>query len=195
MTAAPDSSPTGFELSPGDTNQNPQGLGLWKLIAEDWHTHGRRITAHGFWALAIHRFGNWRMSIRTKPLRAPFTLIYRFLFAFSEWVIGIHLPYTTRVGRRVRIEHFAGIFLVAREIGDDCVLRQHTTLGALDDARIGQYPILGKHVEVGCGVAILGPVRIGDHASIGANAVVVRDIPAHAVAVGVPARVIKHKQP
>ncbi|QDU72981.1 serine O-acetyltransferase [Mucisphaera calidilacus] len=183
-----------FALDPGDRNTNPEGMGLFALLAEDLRAHHRRLFCHGFWALAIHRFGNWRMGFRWRVVRAPLTLVYRFLFVVSEWVLGVHLPYTTRVGRRVRIEHFGGLILVARSIGDDTVIRQNTTFGALDDARVGQYPVIGSRVEIGCGVAILGPVRVGDDAVIGANAVVVRDVEAGAVVGGVPARVIRRRE-
>ena len=86
-------------LPRGDRNENPAGIGLWALLAEDLRTHEGNLFEQGFWAVAVHRFGNWRMGIRWKLLRAPFTLWYRFLFCCVEWMCGITLPYTTRLGR------------------------------------------------------------------------------------------------
>ena len=105
--------------------------------------------------------------------------------------VRIELPYSATVGRRVVIEHQGGIVVHGHcVIGDDCVLRQGVTLGNKTMDRPYDAPKLGSKVNVGAGAKILGAVTIGDGAQIGANAVVVKDVPAGAMAVGVPARVI-----
>lgn len=181
----------------GDRNENPPGIGFWALVREDFRTHESFPFEQGFWALAVHRFGNWRMGVRWKLLRAPLTLLYRFLYRWVEWTCGISLPYTTIVGRRVRIWHHSGMILMARSIGDDVHLRQNTTFGV---ARRGaefdnEIPIIEDRVDVGCGVCILGHVRVGHDSAIGANSVVLHDVPPHSVAVGAPAKVIKTLKP
>ena len=98
-------------LPKGDTNQNPPGIGLWALLREDLRTHDGKLFEQGFWAVAVHRFGNWRMGVRPRLLRAPLTLLYRAMNKWVEWTCGISLPYTTKLGRRVRIWHFGGMFL------------------------------------------------------------------------------------
>ena len=105
-----------------------------------------------------------------------------------RWMSGIELPYTVKVGRRVILEHFGGMILVAQSIGDDVTIRQNTTFGIarLDD-RAGR-PVIGNGVELGCGVVILGRVVVGEDAVVGANAVVVKSVPPLAVVGGVPAR-------
>ena len=113
----------------GETNGNPVGISLFQLIAEDYRTHDRELFSQGFWAIALCRFGNWRMDIHPRIIRLPFSLIYKVLFKIVEWTCGISLNYTTRVGRRVRIWHHSGMILGARRIGDDCHLRQNTTIG------------------------------------------------------------------
>ena len=166
-------------------------LPLVAQLVEDWQAHDRDLTRPGFQALAVHRFGNWRMAIGPKALRAPFSVLYRFLYRSVRNLYGIELPYTAQVGRRVVIEHQSGIVIHGHaEIGDDCIIRQDVTLGNRRSDRPLDAPRLGKGVSVGAGAKVLGAIRIGDGAQIGANAVVFRDVPAGAVAVGIPARVV-----
>ena len=180
----------------GEYNVNPVGMSLWELIKEDFNTHERDLFSQGFWAIALHRYGNWRMDVRPRILRLPFSLLYRVLQKCVEWTCGISLLYTVRVGRRVHIWHHSGMILGARSIGDDCHIRQNTTFGV---ARLGDpvthRPVIGDRVEIGVGAVIVGPITIGSDSVIGANAVVLQDIPPYSVAVGVPAKVVKSLQP
>lgn len=165
---------------------------MLKIIEEDYHSHGRDWTKPGFRAVAVHRFGVWRMSIRSKALRAPFSLLYRHAFRRCRNIYGIELPYSVELGRRVVIEHQGGIVIHGNcSIGDDTIIRQNCTLGIrrLDDPQ--GAPSIGQNVSIGAGAAILGPVTIGNGSSIGANAVVLDDVPAGSVALGVPARIAK----
>lgn len=187
------SDPALFEPNPGTGNSNPAGIGLRALIAEDLRTHYGDWLAQGFWALFWHRFGNWRMG-RTKILRVPLTVIYRFGYKCCQWFCGIDLPYTVRVGRRVRIEHFGGMILVAQSIGDDVVIRQNTTFGISRLDALQDRPVIGNGAEIGTGAAILGRIHVGAGAVVGANSVVVRDVPAGAVVAGVPAKLIRMKE-
>lgn len=174
----------------GLTNANPAGISLSALIAEDYATHGRDPFSQGFWALFWHRFGNWRMGIRNRALRLPLTALYRSGEKLTQWMGGIFLPYTVRLGRRVRIDHFGGMILVAESIGDDVVIRQNTTFGIARPDSPHDRPRIGNRVDIGAGAVIIGAISIGDGAVIGANAVVTRDVPAGAVMAGVPARQI-----
>ena len=174
----------------GECNMNPPGLGLFALLREDLRTHDGQIFEQGFWAVAVHRFGNWRMGL-PKLLRIPCTLLYRFLFRWVQWTCGITLPYTVKLGRRVRIWHHGGMVLHARSIGDDVHIRQNTTFGIARRERLHELPTIEDRVDIGCGVAILGNVTVGHDSVIGANAVVLQDIPPRSLAVGVPAKVVK----
>jgi serine O-acetyltransferase len=187
MTDPRSAHPERFVKNPGATNENPRGIGFWSLVAEDWRTHGADPLSQGFWTLFWHRFGNWRMSVRPKLLRAPLSMIYRVMEKLCQWT-GIQLPYTVRVGRRVRLEHFGGMILVAQTIGDDVIIRQNTTFGIASLAADQDRPVIGNRVQIGAGAVLLGPIHVGDDAVIGANAVVIRDVPAGAVVGGVPAR-------
>lgn len=167
-------------------------LSLVSQIVEDWEAHDRDFTRPGFQAMAVYRFGNWRMGIGPKVLRAPFSVVYRALFRTVRNLYGIELPYSARVGRRVIIEHQSGIVIHGdAEIGDDCIIRQDVTIGNRRSTRPLDAPRLGNRVSVGAGAKLLGAIHVGDGAQIGANAVVFEDVPAGAVAVGVPARVVQ----
>ncbi len=167
---------------------------LWEQIKEDWIAHKKDWTKPGFRAVAVHRFGVWRMKIEPKLLRAPFSVIYRFLYRYIRNIYGIDLPYTVQLGRRVIIEHQSCIIIHGHSvIGDDCIIRQGVTLGNRYINTPFDAPKLGKRVNVGAGVKILGKVMIGDDVNIGANAVVLSDIETGQTAVGIPAKIIKPK--
>jgi serine O-acetyltransferase len=172
----------------GDHNENPRGIGLLALLAEDFRTHDRDFLEPGFWAVAIHRFGTARMGVRFKLLRAPLTVFYRLFYRAMIWLWGIDLPYTTRLGRRVRIWHHGGIWLGARSIGNDVHIRHNTTFGLLSRNHPDGKPIIGDRVDVGVGTCILGAVTVGDDCVIGPNSVVIRDMLPGSVVMGVPAR-------
>ena len=192
LSEADDADP--FRRNPGTQNGNPTGIGFWALVAEDFHTNDRDWLSQGFWTLFWHRFGNWRMSVRPKLLRAPLSLLYRLMFKLCEWVCGMMLPYTVRVGRRVRLDHFGGMILVAQQIGDDVIIRQNTTFGIAGLDALHDRPVIGNRVEIGAGAVIAGPIQVGDDAIIGANAVVTRDVPPGAIVGGVPAKLIRMRE-
>ena len=164
---------------------------IMDLLREDWRTYERDIARQGFWVMCVYRFGQWRYTIRNDLLRKPFSFIYKCLRVFSQILTGIELPCEATIGRRLRIEHF-GCIVVSGDavIGDDVVIRQGVTIGLKRTSEPGS-PRIGNRVDIGAGAKILGPVTIGDDAVIGANAVVLRDVPAGAMAVGVPA-VVKY---
>ncbi|NEP50460.1 MAG: serine acetyltransferase [Moorea sp. SIO3C2] len=180
------------DLTANSTQPKTDNLGLWQQIKEDWKAHGCDWTKPGFRAVAVQRFGVWRMKIEPKLLRAPFSILYRALYRKVRNTYGIELPYTVKLGRRVIIEHQSGIVIHGDcTIGDDSILRQGVTLGNRYLDRPLDAPILGKRVNVGAGAKIFGKVTIGNGANIGANAVVLSDVPAGATVVGIPAKVIK----
>lgn len=165
--------------------------GLWQQVREDWEAHGRDWTKPGFRAVAIHRFGVWRMGIGAKWLRAPFSVVYRMLYRRVRNGYSIDLPYSVRLGRRVLVEHCGAIVIHgSASLGDDCIIRQGVTLGNRYMDRPFDAPQLGARVNVGAGAKILGRVMIGDDVQIGANAVVLHDVPDGATVAGIPARIV-----
>lgn len=191
----PDTCPTASpEALHASGRTPPLPLPLLQILREDYRSHGCDWTKPGFRAVAIHRFGVWRMQIRSRFLRAPFSFLYKVLFRRCRNRYGIELPFTVQLGRRVIVEHQSGIVVHGcSRIGDDCILRQGVTLGNRNLERPLEAPTLGARVNVGAGAKILGAVTIGDDAVIGANAVVLIDVPPGALAAGVPARLVPTK--
>ncbi len=180
-------------LKGGQVSSAPQTvtLGFWQILKEDWDAHERDWTRPGFRAVAVHRFGVWRMTIQPKLLRAPLSILYRALYRKIRNVYGIDLPFTVKLGRRVIIEHQGAIVIHGYCcIGDDSIIRQGVTLGNRYLDRPFEAPKLGDRVNVGAGAKILGAVAIGSDVNIGANAVVLSDIPPGTTAVGIPAKII-----
>jgi len=177
-------------INDGSTNMNPAGICFWDLVREDFRTHDSDFFSQGFWMLFIHRFGNWRMSVRTKLLRAPLTLIYRFFNKMTQFWFGMKLDYVVIVGRRVKLEHFGGMILGARSIGNDVVIRQNTTFGISSPEDLRAKPIICDGVDLGAGVVIVGNVTIGENAIVGPNSTVLGDVPPNTIVLGVPAQVI-----
>lgn len=133
------------------------------------------------------------MSVGPKPLRIPLTIVYRIMSKLGEWFGGILLPYTVIVGRRVTLEHFGGMILVANRIGDDVIIRQNTTFGVANLDDLQGRPDIGNRVQIGAGSVIVGRIEIGDDVVIGANSVVAKSLPSGVVAAGAPARILRSK--
>lgn len=167
---------------------------MFEMIRADLRAHGGDWAAQGFWALLVYRFGRWRYRIRPAVLRKPFSLLYKILFKFVQILTGIELPCEAEIGRNFVIDHFGGIVISGfAKFGDDCRIRNGVVVGLAhrDDPCA---PVIGNNVDIGSGAKLLGRIRIGNDVVVGANAVVVTDIPDGMVAVGVPARYFERKR-
>jgi serine O-acetyltransferase len=159
-------------------------------IREDFRAHGSDLARHGFWAMVFYRYGRWRYTIRWRPVRLPFSFLYKFFKPFVETLTGIELPCEVLLGRRFVIEHFGGIIVSGDAVfGEDCIIRNGVTVGLRHTQQRGS-PTIGDRVDIGAGAKLLGPIRIGDDVAIGANAVVITDVPSNSIAVGIPARIL-----
>lgn len=167
---------------------------MFKMIKEDIKTVFKRDPAArntleviccypGLHALWLHRFAHWFYK-RGETTSA------RVISHMSRYVTGVEIHPGAEIGRRFFIDHGMGIVIgETTEIGDDVLLYQGVVLGGTSSEKKKRHPTLGHGVVVGTGVTILGAVKIGDGARIGAGSVVITDIPANATAVGVPARI------
>lgn len=141
-------------------------------------------TYPGFHAMVIHRLANrlWRMQWKW---------LARFTSHIGRWLTGIEIHPGATIGRRVFIDHGMGVVVgETAEIRDDCTLYHGVTLGGTSWNKGKRHPTLMPGVVVGAGAKILGPITIGANARVGSNAVVVRDVPDNATAVGIPARIL-----
>lgn len=134
---------------------------------------------HAIWA---HRVSHalWRRRLR---------LVARAVSQVSRWLTGIEIHPGAVIGRRFFIDHGMGVVIgETAEVGDDVMLYHGVTLGGRTRDAGKRHPTLGDGVAVGAGAKILGPISIGSHSVVGANAVVTRDAPADSILVGVPAK-------
>ena len=142
----------------------------------------------GFHALLIHRLAHafWRVKLRW---------LARFTSHCSRFLTGIEIHPGAKIGRRAFIDHGMGVVIgETAELGDDCTLYHGVTLGGTTWNKGKRHPTLGRGVVIGAGAKVLGPISVGDGARIGSNAVVVKDVPPGATAVGIPARIILDEQ-
>jgi serine O-acetyltransferase len=167
---------------------------MFASLREDWATYERDPFRQGLWVMIVYRFGRWRYGLRSPIVRVPMSFLYKLARTAMHILTGIDLPCEAKVGRRLRIDHFGGIVVSGDAVlGDDVILRHGVTIGLKNTNERGA-PVIGNRVDIGAGAKILGPIRIGDGAVIGANAVVVHDVPAGAVAVGIPARILPRQR-
>jgi len=139
-------------------------------------THWEILTTYpGVHALLMHRVSHWLWQQR-------FFWLARFSSHIARWLTGIEIHPGASIGHRVIGE--------TAVIGDDCTLYHGVTLGGTSWNKGKRHPTLENGVVIGAGAKVLGPITIGAGAKIGSNAVVVKDVPANATAIGIPARIL-----
>jgi serine O-acetyltransferase len=142
-------------------------------------------TYPGLHAVLLHRLANalWRRRIKWPA---------RVLSNVARLLTGIEIHPGAELGRRFFIDHGMGVVIgETAVVGDDCTLYHGVTLGGTTWQKGKRHPTLGRDVVVGAGAKVLGPIRIGDGARIGSNAVVVKEVPPGGTVIGVPGRVIE----
>ena len=146
------------------------------------------LTYPGLHALGLHRIASWLYS---RNFRLPARLVSH----LGRFLTGVEIHPGATIGRRFFIDHGMGVVIgETAVIGDDVTMYQAVTLGGTGKQSGKRHPTLGNRVIVGVGAKILGDVRIGDGAKIGGGSVVLKDVPAYATAVGVPARTVLASQ-
>lgn len=137
---------------------------------------------HAIWAhLIAHRFYRWRWYTTA-----------RIISQISRFMTGIEIHPGARIGQRLFIDHGMGVVIGETcEIGDDVVIYQGVTLGGTGKEKGKRHPTIGNNVVIASGSKVLGSFTIGDNSSIGANSVVLREVPPNCTVVGIPGRVVK----
>ena len=142
----------------------------------------------GFHALLAHRLshGLWMHG---------FKWLARWVAHLARWLTGIEIHPGARIGRRFFIDHGMGVVIgETAEIGDDCTVYHGVTLGGTTWNKGKRHPTLKNGVVIGAGAKVLGPIIIGAQAKIGSNAVVIKDVPDQATAIGIPARIVESQE-
>ncbi len=158
--------------------RDPAARNVWEVIT----------CYPGFHALLMHRFahGLWR---------AKLFWLGRLVSHIARWLTGIEIHPGATIGRRFFIDHGMGVVIgETAEIGDDVTLYHGVTLGGTSWKEGKRHPTLDNGVVVGAGAKILGPITVGARAKVGCNAVVVKDVPEGATAVGIPARILDQEK-
>ena len=173
-------------------------LGFFAQWYEDVHcVFGRDPAAHsvmeilltysGVHAVLLHRIShrlwkaNWRLSARV-------------LSAFAKWMTSVEIHPGATIGRRLFIDHALGVVIgETAEIGNDVTLYHGVTLGGTTWNKEKRHPTLGNNVLIGSGAKILGAITLGNNVRVGANSVVVKDVPHCCTVVGIPGRIIQSK--
>ena len=172
----------------------PSGAGFRERLREDLDTAARRDPAARSRAELVLAYPGlhaiWAHRLAHRMWGAGFHLAARVLSHVNRSVTGIEIHPGATIGRRFFIDHGMGVVIgETAEVGDDVMLYHGVTLGGRSMAKTKRHPTVGDDVVIGAGARVLGPVVIGAGAQVGANSVVVHDVPAGAVVVGVPGRV------
>jgi serine O-acetyltransferase len=139
----------------------------------------------GVHAIIDHRIAHWLY-------RHKLRFLARLVSQWSRFWTGIEIHPGAKIGRRLVIDHGMGIVIgETAEIGDDCLLYHGVTLGGTGKDQGKRHPTIGNNVMISSGAKVLGPFKVGDNARIAANAVVLREVPESATAVGIPAQIVK----
>ncbi|OKL49344.1 serine O-acetyltransferase [Boudabousia marimammalium] len=121
-------------------------------------------------------------------------LLARMVSHVTRTITLVDIHPAAELGRRLFIDHATGVVIgETAVVGEDCVIFHGVTLGGVSMSKGKRHPTVGNRVLIGAGAKVLGPIRIGDDAKVGANAVVVKEVPEGAAVVGVPARIVKLK--
>lgn len=165
---------------------------IWNMILEDTRAvREKDPAAQGFLEVALTYPGLhaiWGHRLAHELWNRRHRLSARLVQEFTRLVTGVDIHPAAKMGRRIVIDHATGIVIgETAEVGDDVLIYHGVTLGGVTLNSGKRHPTIGNRVVIGAGAKVLGPIRIGDDAKIGANAVVVRDVAKNCVAIGVPA--------
>ena len=149
------------------------------------------IFEQGIWAIAVYRFGRWVRQVRIPVVSFLLRLIAFLLFKNIEVFTGISIPASAQIGKGFYIGHFGSIILHSdAKMGENCSVGPGVLIGTRGLGSKG-VPVIGDYVYIGVGAKLLGGIKIGNNVKVGANAVVLEDVPDGATVVGIPARILR----
>ncbi|STP11783.1 serine acetyltransferase [Helicobacter cinaedi] len=172
-----------------------QKVSLWRVIKEDFCIVRQKDPAINS---GIELFFNYpglialvHYRIAHRLHRAGFKVVARIIMGLTGFITNVDIHPAAQIGRRVFIDHAIGVVIgETAEVGNDVMIYQGVTLGGTSLDKVKRHPTIEDGVVIGAGAKILGNIRVGENAKIGANSVVIKDVPKDCTAVGIPARVI-----
>jgi len=176
---------------------------MFNKIREDFKRHESKILYPPLWAICNYRFGKWASNIKFRPIRwlaSKFYGLNLFIILISS---GIELNRETKIGKKLHLIHSGNIKIAPNAvIGDHCGIMHDVTIGTNCVPGVNSFlqhrcgaPIIGNNVFIGVGAKVLGEITIGDNSTIAANSLVTRNVPANCIAIGVPAKILKRREP
>jgi len=171
-------------------------MSLWGQIKEDFRIVLEKDPAisskfelffnyPGLWAIFWYRIAH-------KLYLSNFKTLSRVIMGLSQMLTNIDIHPASKIGRRVFIDHGIGVVIgETAVVGDDVTIYQGVTLGGVNLAKGKRHPTIEKGVVIGSGAKVLGNITVGENSKVGANSVVIKNVPPDSTAVGIPARVIK----
>lgn len=146
----------------------------------------------GFQAILAHRVFHYLWNLNLGILNHPKQILIRYGTYIIRILTAIEIHPAAKIGKNFFIDHGHGVVIgETTEIGDNVTVYQGVTLGGVSIRREKRHPTLGSNIIVGAGAKILGNISIGDYVQIGANSVVLRDVPSNSTVVGIPGRIVK----
>ncbi len=146
----------------------------------------------GFQAVLAHRVFHVLWKLNLGILNHPKTILIRFMAHLVKILTAIEIHPAATIGKNFFIDHGTGVVIgETTEIGDNVTLYQGVTLGGVSIQKAKRHPTLGSNIVIGAGAKVLGNIVIGDYVQVGANAVVLKDVPSNSTVVGIPGRIIK----
>ena len=143
------------------------------------------LTYPGLHATLVHRFSHFLYKKGLSFVPRVISIIMRFL-------TGVEIHPGAQIGKRLFIDHGMGIVIgETAEIGDDVTLYHGVTLGGTGKDKGKRHPTVGNNVVIAAGAKVLGPIKIGDHSKVGANSVVLKEVPPYSTVVGIPGKIVK----
>jgi serine O-acetyltransferase len=156
------------------------------------HCLGIWLYYPGFQAIVAHRFIHWLWHLELGFLTSISKFVARFLEYLVRIITHIEIHPGAKIGNNCFIDHGSGVVIGETTIiGDDVTIYQGVTLGGVSTKKAKRHPTLGSNIIVGAGAKVLGNIVIGDYVQIGANSVVLKDVPSKSTVVGIPGRIVK----
>jgi serine O-acetyltransferase len=179
-----------FETIRADIDRKTRGYGVRPQDKTFFRKRVTPLLELGTFAVVVYRFGRWAYSLSIPVFRQLMIAIYLVINTVCLMLTGIQIHRESDIGPGLVVHNCCGIFLLAARIGHSCTVNQGVSVASV---RGTGWPTIGNNVYLGAGCKVMGGLIIGDNVVVGANSLVVSDVPSNCTVMGVPARIISSK--